>query len=186
MLLMSLTKKLFMKKLLLVFAITAIVTSTNAQKDARTKPFLFSIGVEGSLPIGDFSDTHDVGIGGSVQGEYKPDTDLGLTLNAGYITYSGKKVNLPVLGSYKYPSFGLIPVLAGVKYYFGGGAYAHGQLGIGMGTDEGQGSNFMYAPGLGYMFAPGLDAELKYVGLSSKGENTGSLNSIGLRLAYNF
>jgi hypothetical protein len=44
----------------------------------------------------------------------------------------------------------------------------------------------MYSPGIGYLFAPGFDAELKYTGLSLSGEDTGSLNSIGLRLAYNF
>lgn len=175
-----------MKKLVTVIAIAAIATSVNAQESTRDKNILFSIGVEGSLPVGDFGDTHSFGIGGTLQGEYKPDVDLGLTLNAGYITYSGKKVNLPIIGNYKYSSFGLVPVLAGVKYYFGGGAYAHGQLGIGIGTDKGQGSNFMYSPGIGYMFAPGFDAEVKYVGLGNKGENTGSANSVGLRLAYNF
>ena len=176
-----------MKKLLLFLTIATTVTSVNAQKSKTDKPLLFSLGLEGALPVGDFGDTHSFGIGGSLQGEYKADTDLGITLNAGYITYSGKEVTFPQpIGTIKMESFGLIPILAGVKYYFGGGAYAHGQLGIGMGTDEGQGSNFMYSPGIGYMFAPGLDAELKYTGLSSSGENTGSANSVGLRLAYNF
>ena len=175
-----------MKKLFLVLAITSIATSANAQETTTDKPFFFSLGLEGALPVGDFGDTHSFGIGGTVQGEYKAAEDVGITLNAGYITYSGKDITLPVIGTYKVPSFGLIPVLAGVKYYFGGGAYAHGQLGIGMGTDEGQGSNFMYSPGIGYMFAPGFDALLKYVGLGNSGENTGSANSVGLRLAYNF
>ncbi len=174
-----------MKKIFLVLAIAAITTSANAQ-DTRDKPLLFSIGLEGALPVGDFGDAYSFGIGGTAQGEYKAAEDLGITLNAGYITYSGKDITVPIVGSYKVPSFGLIPILAGAKYYFGGGAYAHGQLGIGIGTDEGQGSNFMYSPGIGYLFAPGFDAELKYTGLSLSGEDTGSLNSIGLRLAYNF
>lgn len=175
-----------MKKLLLMSAIIlAIVASANAQT-TRDKPLLFSIGLEGALPVGEFGDTHSFGIGGTAQGEYKVASDLGITLNAGYITYSGKDYTLPVIGTVEGESFGLIPVLAGVKYYFGKGAYAHGQLGAGFGTDKGDGSNFMYAPGIGYMFAPGFDAEVKYVGISLKGEDTGSLNSIGLRLAYNF
>ncbi len=175
-----------MKKLFLVLAIAAIATSAIAQEDTRDKPFLFSIGLEGALPVGDFGDAYSFGIGGTVQGEYKAAEDLGITLNAGYITYSGKDITVSGVGIFKVPSFGLIPVLAGVKYYFGGGAYAHGQLGAGFGTDEGDGVNFMYSPGLGYLFAPGFDAELKYTGLSSSGEDTGSANSIGLRLAYNF
>ncbi len=175
-----------MKKLFLVLAIAAIATSAIAQENTRDKPFLFSIGLEAALPVGDFGEAYSFGIGGTVQGEYKAAEDLGITLNAGYITYSGEDITLPVIGTYKVPSFGLIPVLAGVKYYFGGGAYAHGQLGAGFGTDEGDGVNFMYSPGLGYMFAPGFDAELKYTGISSSGEDTGSLNAIGLRLDYNF
>lgn len=169
-----------MKKLFLVLIIAAIATTANAQVTGN-KPILFSLGLEGALPVGDFGDFWSFGIGGTAQGEYKAAEDLGITLNAGYITYSGKE-----LSGVKVPSFGLIPVLGGVKYYFGGGAYAHGQLGVGIGTDEGQGSSFMYSPGIGYMFAPGFDGLLKYVGLGNEGDNTGSRNSIGLRLAYNF
>jgi hypothetical protein len=44
----------------------------------------------------------------------------------------------------------------------------------------------MYTPGIGYMFAPGFDALLKYVGIGKSGEDTGSSNFLGLRLAYNF
>lgn len=168
-----------MKKLLLVFAISTIATYVSAQ-EKRDKPILISVGVEGSLPIGDFGDFYSFGIGGSLQGEYKAARELGITLNAGYLNYTGKTV-----AGTKIPSSGLVPVLAGAKYYLGGGAYAHGQLGVAISTEKGGGSNFMYTPGLGYLFAPGFDAEIKYVGISN-GEGSGSSNSIGLRLAYNF
>ncbi len=167
-----------MKKLCVALAIIAITTSVNAQESSRSKPILFSLGLEGALPLGDFGESHDFGFGGSLQGEYKAADDLGITLNAGYLTFSKESNTVK--------SFGLIPVLAGAKYYFGGGAYAHGQLGAGFGTDEGDGVNFMYSPGLGYMFARGFDAELKYVGIGNSGEDTGSANFLGLRLAYNF
>jgi hypothetical protein len=167
-----------MKKLLFALAILAFAATANAQDAKRDKPFLFSLGLEGALPLGDFGKAYDWGFGGSLQGEYKVAPELGLTLNAGYLTFSKE--------SDATPSFGLVPVLAGAKYYIGGGAYVHGQLGAGFGTDEGQGTNFMYTPGIGYLFAPGFDAQLKYVGISNSGEDTGSANFLGLRLAYNF
>src|SRR5688572_13397816 len=101
-----------MKKLFLLIAVAAISISADAQ-DTRNKPFLFSLGLEGALPLGDFGKSHDFGFGGSLQGEYKADDELGLTLNAGYLTFS-KEANTV-------NSFGIVPVLGGVKYYFGGG-----------------------------------------------------------------
>ncbi len=165
-----------MKKLLLLFAV--VVASTACLK-AQDKPVTFSIGVEGLLPVGDFGNSYNFGIGGTVQGEYKPADDLGLTVNAGYLTFSGK--TLRIIG--KVPSFGLIPVLGGVKYYFSPKVYGHGQLGVAFGTDKGDGSLFAYSPGVGFILSDNIDAEVKYLGLS---KNSNNLNSVGLRLAYNF
>ncbi|MEP6594496.1 MAG: hypothetical protein ABJA71_01065, partial [Ginsengibacter sp.] len=118
----------------------------------------------------------------SLQGEYLPSVDLGLTLNAGYINYSAKDVTLGGV-TYKGGSFGIVPVLAGVKYYFSPKAYAHGQLGAGFGTSSGSGTSFIYTPGVGFEISNAIDLLIKYVGYS---QNGGNLNSIGARLAYNF
>lgn len=159
-----------------------VVVAATTYAQAQDKPVTFSIGAEGLLPVGDFNDTHSFGIGGTVQAEYKPAEDLGLTVNAGYITYSGKTIHTP-LGDVKNGSFGLIPVLGGVKYYFSPKVYGHGQLGASFGTDKGDGSLFTYSPGVGFMLSDNIDAEVKYVGMS---KNSANLNSVGVRLAYNF
>jgi hypothetical protein len=163
-----------MKKLFFVLAVLMIgVTTVKAQNTMSSVKF--SIGVEPSLPIGDFSDAgYNFGIGGSLQGEYKPASDLGLTLNAGYINYSAEGNG----GNY-----GLIPVLAGVKYYFTPKVYGHGQLGAGFGTQSGSGTSFVYSPGIGAYISDKVDLLVKFVGNSQNGIN---LNSIGARLAYNF
>ncbi len=173
-----------MKKLLLMLAV--VVASTACLK-AQDKPVALSIGVEGLVPVGDFGDTHNFGIGGTLQGEYKPADDLGLTVNLGYLTFSGKSV-----GNLKYKSAGLVPIMGGVKYYFSPKVYGHGQLGVAFGTNDivgalvdvdGKGSLFAYSPGIGIQISPQIDAEVKYLGLS---QNSHNLNSAGLRLAYNF
>ena len=165
-----------MKKLFLaLIVITIVIPSVKAQSGISTSSIKFSIGVEPSLPIGDFNDAgYNFGIGASLQGEYKPADDLGLTLNAGYISYSAKDDG---------DNFGIIPTLAGVKYYFSPKVYAHGQLGAGFGTQTGSGTFFVYTPGVGFYISNSVDLLVKFAGYSKSG---GTLNSIGARLAYNF
>ncbi|MDB5203347.1 MAG: hypothetical protein JWQ27_2756 [Ferruginibacter sp.] len=165
-----------MKKLFVLAALTVASFAVNAQS-----PVKLSLGVDGQLPIGDFSDIYSFGIGGSLQADYNVDPELALTLSAGYLNFSGKTVN-----NFKYPSFGMVPVLAGIKYYFAPQVYGSAQLGLSFGTDKGDGSNFTYAPGIGYKFSNNVDALLKYTGMSVKGSSNSSFNTIGLRLAYTF
>ncbi len=181
-----------MKKLFFIAALTATSFGAFAQKDKEeSKTLGFSVGVEGSLPMGTFGDSYSAGFGGSVQGDYKVADKLAITLNAGYISYSGKSyqtlvgfdVNFnPIYGTAKLKSLGLIPVLAGVKYWFSSNVYGSGQLGLSFASGSGTGSNFTYAPGVGVKFSQ-FDVLLKYTGISATG---GSLNAIGLRAAYNF
>ena len=175
-----------MKKLFLLAVIALTLTTVNAQNRAMSgSPIIFSIGVEPSLPIGDFHDIgYNFGIGGSLQGEYKVANDLGITLNAGYLNYSAKDYTINGV-TFNGGSFGIVPVMAGFKYYFSPKVYGHGQLGVSIGTSKGASSNFTYSPGIGFYISNNIDLLLKYVGISG-GSGGGSLNSIGARLAYNF
>jgi hypothetical protein len=128
------------------------------------KTFIWSIGVEPSLPMGRFHDFTNFGLGGSLQGEVKPGTNVGITLNAGFVDYFGKTVN-----DVKYPDFKYIPVLAGLKFYFTDMFYIHGQAGPGFGLD-GLGTSFWYGGGLGVNLGSVVDVELKYTGWKQKNE----------------
>lgn len=174
-----------MKKATLI-ALSAIFSlSLSAQMRSNTP--MFSIGVEGSLPVGTFADAYNFGFGGSAQGEFRPASELGLTVNLGYLYYKLK--NSFGLGD---GHMSLIPVMGGVKYYLSRGANIHGQLGAGFGNSKydnlpGSSSsytNFMYAAGLGYSLSKSIDAEIKYQGISNKGG--GASGAVGLRLGYNF
>ncbi len=174
-----------MKKLFLAAIIVLTVASVNAQDKVMSSgsSIQFSIGVEPSLPIGDFNDIgYNFGIGGSLQGEYKASDDLGITLNAGYLNYSGK---FDYLGTEIKFNTGMVPVLAGFKYYFTPKVYGHGQLCVSIFTGDSDGTYFTYTPGVGFYISNNIDLLVKYTGISG-GKGGGNLNSIGARLAYNF
>ncbi|MEP7253872.1 MAG: hypothetical protein ABI683_15875 [Ginsengibacter sp.] len=136
----------------------------------------FSIGLETGFPIGENGKPYSSILGGSLQYEYLPASDLGITVNGGYLNYAFKS-------SYGGSSIGFVPLLAGVKYYFNRGVFFHAQLGAAIGTARGQGTSFAYAPGIGFAISQKFDAEIKYMGISNSG---GTLSDVGARIAYNF
>ena len=165
-------------------AIAAVAFTANAQeKSGSDKPLKFSVGVEAGLPLGDLKEGSSFGIGGSAMGEYSAAESLGLTLSAGYLTFSGKTVE-----SVKGPSLNLIPVLVGAKYHFNEKIYGHAQLGMTFASVKFEGvsastSAFTYAPTIGFTPSENIDIALKYQAYT---KNSTSTSFLGLRVAYVF
>ena len=137
---------------------TAMVTQSYSSRDVEAdKTFIWSIGIEPSIPVGHFNDLSGFGIGGSLQGEYKPGK-IGITLSAGYIDYFGKTVN-----GFEYSDFKYWPVMGGLKFYMSDKSYLHGQAGAGFG-ENGLGTSFWYGAGIGLNLGKTVDAQLKYTG----------------------
>ena len=176
-----------MKRVILSMAILAMVTlSAKAQKESSGMVGLkFSIGLEGALPTGDLKTSSNFGIGGSAQVEYKAAESFGLTGNVGYLTFSGKTIDVGSGVNYKVPSLNLIPVLVGGKYYFTpNGVYGMVQIGLSFLSGGGSSSSaFTYSPGVGVYVTPNFDLLLKYQAASKSGE---TLSFLGLRAAYSF
>lgn len=162
--------------LLVVIYFSGDAQSRGRHVNNATTPGTFSLGLEAGIPVGENGIPYSSVIGASLQYEIKPSPDLGITFNGGYLNYKFKS-------SYGGGSVGFVPLLAGFKYYFSSKAFFHGQLGAAIGIATGQGTSFAYAPGLGYKFSPRIDGEIKYMVISNKG---GSLDNVGLRIAYNF
>jgi hypothetical protein len=173
-----------MKKITIFSLLICSVLFVNAQdKNSGKGNLKFSAGAELGLPIGDFGDAYSVGFGASAQGDYHLTEKLALTLNAGYITYSGKSIDLGILGSIKPDNFNFIPVLAGAKYWITDNFYGAAQAGLSFwSAGEINGSEFTFAPAVGYKFSQ-IDVQLKYNSVMAEGS---SLNNLGLRVAYNF
>jgi hypothetical protein len=171
-----------MKKIFLALAITAICTSSFAQKKNDNK-VSFSAGAEIGFATGNFNNTHSVGIGATVQGDFNiaPSTDF--TLTTGYLSYAGRSVGSGI----KNKAQGIIPLKAGIKYFLSQGFYGAAQLGAGIFSSYRTGLALAYTPMLGYEFntksGKAVDASFLYDGYAKDGVGLGS---VGLRLAYRF
>ena len=176
-----------MKKVIFTLAIATVAFTANAQDKKSDKEFKFSVGVEAGLPLGDLKEGSSFGIGGSVMGEYAAAESLGLTLSAGYLTFSGKTIDVDG-ESFKSPSLNLIPVLVGAKYHFNDKFYGHAQLGMTFASVKVEGvsastSAFTYAPTIGVTPSENIDISVKYQAYSKGG---GTTSFVGLRVAYVF
>lgn len=211
-----------MKNILFVIAILAI-SAANAQDSlssvqnttenmpkhhdksvSTNKMVVWSIGIEPSVPFGNFSNFSGFGLGGSLQTEFLTSKKLGITINAGYLDYFGKSAD-----TIKYSDFKYWPIMGGLKYYMSGNSYLHAQAGPGFGSN-GLGTSFWYGAGVGFKLSKALDAELRYMGwkqneVSNSGKSGGGVyggtggtggtggspygghySTVGVRLAVNF
>jgi hypothetical protein len=165
-----------MKKLLFIPLCIFAITSFGQRKTSYNSTS-YSLGLDFFVPVGIFNDIgYSFGFGASGQVEYKPDQSIGLTGNIGVINYQRKKE----VGT---GSYTVVPIMLGAKYYFTTNLYAHGQFGAGIGASQGAVTSFAFSPSLGYLISKNIDLEGKYMSLSN---STGSLNSLGVRIAYTF
>ncbi len=163
-----------MKKLIFVITIVAFSTmSVKAQEVDNAKPTRISIAANVGIPT---SSGYSLAYGADLQGDFGVAPTTFLTVSAGYEGYSWKGGG---------GSVGIIPLLAGAKFFFGetNKMYGHAQLGYAISTESGGGGAFAYAPSIGYYVSPNLDIALKYLAYSKNGNTNGSVN---LRFAYNF
>lgn len=120
----------------------------------------FGVGIRASLPTGDFGTLYSVGIGGDLQAEYGFNEKLSGIFTTGYNSFLGKNLDFG-LGSVKLPSFGYIPVLAGVRFYATEKIFVGGQAGYGIYLAEGESEG-----GLNYQPQIGLNLEKFQLGLN--------------------
>lgn len=170
-------------KLLLFVMLFVLAVSVNAQtKDA--KPLKIGVGAMVGLPMGDMKDVASLAYGVDLMGEYAVAPSFGLTLSIGYVDFS-KKSDFKAMEDELGIKFklGMIPVLAGAKYYFSDQIYGSAQVGLSFGTESGAGSAFTFAPGIGYKISENFDLLLKYQTASKDGSSNSFL---GLRAGLSF
>ncbi|RZA00922.1 MAG: hypothetical protein EOP47_12505 [Sphingobacteriaceae bacterium] len=161
-----------MKKVLLATMLfVGIAVSGFAQKGG------LSIGLEAGLPVGSTSNGSSFAIGGSLKYEAPIATGTNFTVSAGYTSFLGKTI-----AGFKVPSFGAIPVKAGIKHFFGDAFYGEAQLGAAFSTQTGGGTLFVYSPGVGYKFSDVIDLGVRYEAWSKNG----TVSQIGARLGFSF
>ena len=142
----------------------------------------FSLGAELALPMSTpFSDVYGIGFGASAHYDGSINDNLSWVGGIGYNSYSGKNGN-----TY---TFSIIPITAGIKYYFtesNAGFYGSGDLGLFIGSSNVPGSTseskIGFGFGAGYRLEK-IDISLKYNIISYTGVDA---NNLGLRVAYVF
>lgn len=169
-----------MKKLILVFSAVVFTTVAVKAQDAE-KSTTLSLGVNVGVPTSSPS-VYSIGFGADLQADFSVAPTTRITASAGYENFTIKSSFRDLTGD---KSTGIVPLLAGAKFFFGtsGQLYGHAQLGYGFSTQKGGGGSFAYAPSLGYYFSPNFDGSVKYLAFSDEGS---TLGIIGVRLAYNF
>jgi hypothetical protein len=135
------------------------------------------VGVSAGLPT---NDNFNIALGGDLRLQKDFFSNISGTLSAGYTNFSVKDEAKSFLG---YDSRGYIPVKAGIKIFPVERFYISGEVGAGFGTDKGQGTALVYAPGIGLGFNNGVDLGVRYEGFAQDGDNLGQ---VALRVAYGF
>ena len=180
-----------MMKLTLSLAAMALAGSMAAQSPQ------ISLAADLGLPIGDFGDFANFIVGPSVGFELPVGDNIGITAQIGY--------QLVMIDDNPFiKSYSMIPVQAGLKYYFTEqqlGFYAHGQVGIHSATIKTEdftilgvtvagtsdsNTNLSYALGVGYQLEK-LDLGLRYNAITPDGDAPDGAKSssyIGLRIGY--
>lgn len=103
---------------------------------------------------------------------------ISLTLTTGYYGFIGKEKD--ALGNQF--SSDLIPLKAGVKFFFGNTFYVQPEVGVSFATKKNYGNPFTYAPSLGYANNK-WDVALRYEGFEYENVSNGM---VALRVAYAF
>ena len=177
-----------MKRLFLLTAIAGIFAFSNVsaqKKDPAMSGQKLGIGVDFGLPTGDLNETHKLGIGGSLLFQTPIAQNLNFTASAGYMSFTGKDVTFPVIGTIKVPNYSAIPVKAGLRYFLAENIFVGGELGAAFGTNEGAGTSFVYTPNVGVEF-PVADKSTIELGARYESWSKGPARFVGFRLAYNF
>ena len=188
-------KMKFTKIMMAAAACIALTAGTTMAQSGR-----LSIGLEVAQPLGDFGDGSGTGFGGSLRYEFPMGDKLGLTITAGWMTFGGEDIEYS-FGGYDTtiagPSISMIPVQAGLKFYFKeqqAGLYLMGEIGahsLSFGEVNGVSmdghTGLSYAPAIGFHMKK-IDIGLRYQFFDfAGGESEGSTEGyVGLRAAFVF
>ena len=172
-----------MRKLLLVAVLIVSVASASfAQTSKSSSGGKFSIGVDPGIPVGSVSDVSSFVIGGDIKYSLPAATNFDVSLSSGYSVFIGKTIDFGGQ-SVKLANLKAIPVKLGGRYNFNGATGFFGEFGVGAAfIQDGGGTAFVYAPGIGYAADGGFEIGARYEGWSKNG----SIGQIGFRVAYSF
>jgi len=178
----------------------AAKAQTSSSKATTIDGVRLSIGVESGIPTGNFSDSYNWNLGGSIQADIPVVKSLFVTVNTGYNNFFSKNDQTEsfqnVSVTTDYTDLHVLPAKLGLKFFPVSNFYIQGEAGANfllnksdVGADKA--AAFVYAPQIGVQFPVGgksfIDAGVRYEGTSSYNDAGGSkINYFGIRVAYGF
>jgi len=152
---------------------------------APANPWRFGIGLEAGAPTGAAHTISNFELGGTARLQYDVNSTFAWTLTSGYYSMIGKEV--PGLPGTDYNSLGIIPVKAGIKWFFAPSIYFGAEAGAGFETHNGSNTTgsdtkLILSPTLGWANKT-WDIGARYENFSGQDNSFGL---VGLRIAYGF
>ncbi|TSD66058.1 hypothetical protein FFF34_001265 [Inquilinus sp. KBS0705] len=162
---------------MIILLVTGAITASLAQTSSSSK---FSINFEAGKPVGEASNFYSSVIGGSLKYQ-TPIIEDGtfFTASAGYSVYytAARYEHMGIE-----PSFGFIPVQAGVKVYLYKGFFMGVEVGDVIATASGFDNKFAYSLHTGYSFKR-MEIGAHYESWAGK---TVQLAQVGAYIGYRF
>jgi hypothetical protein len=159
-------------------------TNANAQTPDPNK-WRLGIGIEGGIPTGDITGFSNFDLGGTARLQYGVSKNFAITLTSGYYNFFAKGSSATIDGvtyTTKPSGLGMVPIKAGVKYFFVPDLYLGGEAGAGLETNYAKNTKLLLTPGIGWA-NKSWDVGVRYENYSGQGDNFGT---VALRLAYGF
>jgi hypothetical protein len=196
-----------MKKATIVIALlVACFAGTATAQDAYVPTWAVGFDFRGMLPMGDFGDASEWGVGGTGFVAYNVTPQVAITGRTGYLYFGGKELAYDdgiTTGKIKI-NMNAIPILAGAKIFFSEGdmrVYGAGEVGLFMMsgsatiTPDGGGaemeldsdseSKFGVVPALGAQFKAGdnmnVDVHANFANIFTEGSST---NWVGFGIGF--
>ncbi|MFT4154681.1 outer membrane beta-barrel protein [Parafilimonas sp.] len=170
-----------MKRFMLPLLLSIYLLPAQAQK-RYSGDFSFAAGLNLGFPVGDFSDSHSVGLGFTLEPEYHVNNMFSIYGSTGFTNFFGKTVDLPLGADYRYKDQGMIPIVAGPKINIAPQFFLGAKLGVAILTGAAEGTGFNYQPQLGYE-ANKFIIDFGYNGIS---KDNSTLSSFSLDVLYKF
>jgi hypothetical protein len=159
---------------------TALFFSTNVKAQSTVPdPWRLGIGLEAGAPTGNAHTASNFELGGTVRLQYDVGSNFAYTLTSGYYNFFGKQAPNT---DFRYSSWGVVPLKAGIKAFFSSNLYFGAEAGAGFETNQGGSTKLILSPTLGYADQT-WDVGVRYENFSGQDNNYGL---VGLRVAYAF
>lgn len=170
--------KNILKGLVAIAAVGFITVTGASAQDAKDNGHVTRLSGALSLGVPTKSYMGDVVIAPDLRLQHDLGERISLTLTTGYYGFIGKEND--ALGNQL--SSDLIPLKAGVKFFFGNTFYLQPEVGVSFATKKNYGNPFTYAPSLGYANNK-WDFALRYEGFEYENVSNGM---VAFRVAYAF